>query len=368
MSHPFAPLARALRRGAPAAALAQAMTLAGCECPEPSWVEAQQLAHDDPLVEAKLADWLADQASSDPAQRLRELLGLAEAAVPPPQAPYSYFGRTYAALLRDAGAAADAEICAALCARVVGASTYSPEPVECHAEATDQGPTLDCRWFQPVDCVAGRRPAGLVSPPPPFARDAVGAWWAAMAHEEAAAVHAFARLLADLARLGAPADLVTDARQALVDEVHHLALAAAQAHRLGARVDLPQVPVPTPRPAEAVAHENATAGCVHEAFAALEATWQASRVADPDARAVLARVAADEARHAALSARIHHWLMGTLAPATQARVEAARAAELARLGVTLAQRPEAPVDPRPGRRDALALWAALSGAASTPNT
>src|SRR5207247_1515181 len=61
-----------------------------------------------------------------------------------------------------------------------------------------------------------------------------------------------------------------------------------------------------------LARDNAVEGMVGETFGALVATCQARAAASPVVRAVFARIARDEARHAALAHRLAPWLAGRL--------------------------------------------------------
>ncbi len=367
MSSRFLPLARALRRPPAAPALlaltTQTLLLCGCECPEARWTESTAPATASQPVEAKLLAWIEANAALSPAERLRALHGLNPAANAPAR-PYGYFGPAQAALLRDAADALGADLCAAICGEVLGAYPGPTEPaVGCEAKATEAGPALWCRWFNQPECIGGRRPAGLRAPTGAFAPDARAAWWAALAHEEAAAVHAFARLLRDLHGLGAPDGLLRATARALADEVHHAAAAARRAHGLGAPIRQPEVAPYAPRDRLAIATENVTAGCVLEAFAALEAVWQAGAARDPVDRQILARIAADEVRHAALSAQLDGWLRAGLTAPERGLVAAAHGHALAALAAQVAQRPTAPEDLRAPRAVAQQLCHALHAAA-----
>jgi hypothetical protein len=196
-------------------------------------------------------------------------------------------------------------------------------------------PAVVCTVTTP--CGAGRRPAGLVAA---SASDtsgasdrlsASGAWWAQVARLEAGSIVAFAALEAELGAHGAPRALCDAARRAAADEVRHAALAGALARSRGvaplpAVIDLSEI-----RTLEEIARDNAVEGCVRETYGAACAAWQAADPrADPDCRAALAHIAADERRHAILAWDVHDWLGGALSPRAQrrvadARVEAARA-------------------------------------------
>jgi hypothetical protein len=54
------------------------------------------------------------------------------------------------------------------------------------------------------------------------------------------------------------------------------------------------------------------------------AVWQSVRAPDPQLRAIYARIADDELRHAELAVDLDRWVRTRLAPAARARVDAAR--------------------------------------------
>jgi hypothetical protein len=75
-----------------------------------------------------------------------------------------------------------------------------------------------------------------------------------------------------------------------------------------------------------MAKENAIEGCVYETYSALLAAWQAARARDPEVAREMARVAADETRHAALAWAVSHWADTKLDARARARVGRAREA------------------------------------------
>src|SRR5262249_32306722 len=75
-----------------------------------------------------------------------------------------------------------------------------------------------------VDACVGRAPAGLTSAPRDRGLSEIGDWLSRCAHLEAASVAAFERLAAELTALGAPLDLVEEARRAAGDEIRHAAV------------------------------------------------------------------------------------------------------------------------------------------------
>jgi hypothetical protein len=146
----------------------------------------------------------------------------------------------------------------------------------------------------------------------PEMREALASAWARDALYEHASVASFGRFALALMALGAPADLVRAAHEAALDEVRHaeLCFALASAYR-GA----PQSPGPLPIPASIevardlaeLAVSTAIEGCIGETIAAMVAEEQHARAEDPQVRAALASIAADEARHAELAWRSVAW-------------------------------------------------------------
>jgi hypothetical protein len=82
------------------------------------------------------------------------------------------------------------------------------------------------------------------------------------------------------------------------------------------------VPAAAPRSLVEIALENAREGCGRELLGVFVADWHAAHAEDPVVRRFYRRIAADEARHAALSLRLQRWLRGRLCEADRARVDA----------------------------------------------
>ncbi len=168
---------------------------------------------------------------------------------------------------------------------------------------------------------AGRRPEGFALAGTP-SRTELGAHFARMAQLEAASVTAFQNLAQELLVHNAPASLIRAAERAARDEIRHARATRVLARRFGAlAANPPFVPPALPRSLEALAIENAREGCVREAYGALEATWQAQFAEEPEVRRVLARIAVDEARHAAWSWKLAEWLDTKLDTAAKGRVQ-----------------------------------------------
>jgi hypothetical protein len=176
----------------------------------------------------------------------------------------------------------------------------------------------------------GRRPLGHVECVEAPGGDELGTYLARCAHLEAASVVAFTELAAQLAALGAPAGLVARCRTAATEEARHAAVLGGLADARGATVARPQQ-----RPCEAslaaIARHNAVEGCVHEAWAAVGATWQAVHARDPELRAAFATIAVEEAGHAQLAWDLHTWLIGQLGGEERKAVLTAQRAAIAEL-------------------------------------
>lgn len=214
-------------------------------------------------------------------------------------------------------------------------SSCSGEKVEYFAKVTRGGEIVPAgkRTLREADqdCIEGRRPLGLV------AAASAESWLAStasclaeIAHMEMAAVLAFDDLVAQLDALGAPPELVARARRAKREEIGHAKLATKLARRFGAEPRRPKVDGTKRDPfaadaAFALAMENATEGCVREAYGALVAAFQAAHAADPSIRSAFARIAREEAAHAELSFAIDAWLAHRLSPAERAAVADAKA-------------------------------------------
>jgi rubrerythrin len=175
-------------------------------------------------------------------------------------------------------------------------------------------------------CVGGRRPAGLISEGSGSGASPLARWLAKAAHLEAASVPAFERLAGELQEHGAPPELVAAATAAADDERRHAELVTELAVRAGGQPSPLAIAAAKARPLIALALENAVEGCVRETWAALLATHQGEAARDPEIRACMATIAADETRHAALAWAIDAWIRALLTPEERARVEHARRA------------------------------------------
>jgi hypothetical protein len=146
------------------------------------------------------------------------------------------------------------------------------------------------------------------------ARTCIGEAWRAAALAEHASIAAFARFVLDLLSLGAPADLVLAAQRALADEVVHarLAFGLASAY-LGAPIGPGAIATDGSERARGLAdivRDAIVEGCIGETLAAAEAEHARDACTDPAVRRVLATIARDEQRHAALAWRFVAWALG----------------------------------------------------------
>lgn len=179
------------------------------------------------------------------------------------------------------------------------------------------------------NCVIGRIPGGLLSqvsncPKQEDASASLGAYFAQVAHLEAASVVAFLDLARELAHHGAPEDLIERARQAAREETRHALLTGALARRFGAARVTPLIERSAPRPLLTIARENAVEGLTRETFGALLAEVQAHAAQDPMIREVMKLIARDETGHAEFSAHLHDWLMSRLNQKERDEVEQVR--------------------------------------------
>ena len=206
-------------------------------------------------------------------------------------------------------------------------------------------------------CIGGRRPTGYRRGRP--CGPAAGAYLAQQAELEAASVRAFADLHADLIALGAPASLVRAAVAAAADEVRHARACDRLARRYGATPDLRAIGAAPRRTRTQLATDNLVEGCVRETYGAVVAAYQARAARDPEVRGTMRSIARDEAKHAALSWRLHRWLWPRLSPAERREAATAMAAARAELA-DRAGEPDAELREVAGLPDAVAGRAMLA--------
>lgn len=143
------------------------------------------------------------------------------------------------------------------------------------------------------------------------ARAALADVWARDGLTEHASVASFAQLVLELLALGAPADLVRGAQEAMADEIRHAERAFALASRYAGH---PLAPGPLDTrgaggvPALAdFAARAASEGCIAETIASLQLHAAADAASDAGLSAELRLTANEEAVHAVLAYRIVTW-------------------------------------------------------------
>ncbi|MEO8705430.1 MAG: hypothetical protein ABI867_35695, partial [Kofleriaceae bacterium] len=146
----------------------------------------------------------------------------------------------------------------------------------------------------------------------PALRDQLADAWLESARLEHASIAAFARLALQLVAHGAPPALVAAAHAAALDEIEHARLAFAIASAYAGRPLGPGLfPTATRMVATGdlaeLALETFVDGCLGETVAALDADRAAAAARDPMIAEILARIAADETRHAELAWSIVAW-------------------------------------------------------------
>jgi hypothetical protein len=161
-------------------------------------------------------------------------------------------------------------------------------------------------WLEdmPSPCTAALSPA---------ARARAAAYWTEIGRMEHASIAAFARFVLELLGLGAPPGLLRAAQEAMADETIHaqMAFALASAY-LGTGVGpgpLSLDHVRTAADGRSFFGVVVREGCIGETMAAVEAEEALASTKDPVVRAVLARIARDETRHAELAWRTAAWAL-----------------------------------------------------------
>jgi hypothetical protein len=373
MSRVFGALVLALGPAAAAQACSDAAISAGTP------IEDASAENDSTLPDTSAADGADDDVTDAAASPIDAVCTLTETMRDAdPDAPDADPGCHY---VLPCGAPANAPFHVEGCALYTGSDPDSalgcwvPENAGCTADVyvppANGSLTFDC-----FDCFGGggRRPPGLLSE----LRERSGrtratasartrgpaAYFARMAYDEAASVHAFLGLEADLVRIGAPPELVAAAARSARDEIRHARVMARRARSSGGDVVAPRVRRrrAAARSLESIARENAVEGCVHETFGALQLRWQASHAPEPSMRRLFGRIAADETRHAALSWMIARWIEPRLDPRARKRVEAARSRATRTLRTKLSTTAPRDFDMhvgRPGSREAVMLFDSL---------
>lgn len=165
-------------------------------------------------------------------------------------------------------------------------------------------------------------------------RQKLAAEWTRTAQMEHASIAAFARFSLELLAFGAPAELVAEAARAQADETAHamaaFELASAYAARPLGPEPLAVSGVLTAPTLEESALTTFLEGCVGESVAALEAALARDLATDPGVKAVLERIALDEARHAELAFKFVRFALERVGTPLAARLRSALAREIER--------------------------------------
>lgn len=142
--------------------------------------------------------------------------------------------------------------------------------------------------------------------------------WTQSAHQEWCAAGAFTALQQKLLLARAPVDLIGMSGRFVADEMVHVELASRMAMAYGGGVALEIDPAAV-FPVEDGGHELFAAAamairvsCVGESFSLPVIAKEFSGAADPVARAVLGRIAADEAQHALVGWLVLDWALPLL--------------------------------------------------------
>jgi len=162
--------------------------------------------------------------------------------------------------------------------------------------------------------------------------------WAASGADEHASVAAFSRLALELMAHGAPTSLLRDVHQAALDEIGHAEICWSMARRFGGTVagagPFPfTAPVAVDATLAVVAASAVREGCLAETLGAHLALVAAELAVEPEVKAALSALAAEEARHAVLSFRIVAWALRTGGDEVETSVRTAFAAPWPRADV-----------------------------------
>jgi hypothetical protein len=177
-------------------------------------------------------------------------------------------------------------------------------------------------------------------------REALAERWARIACMEHASIAAFARFALQLLALGAPAELVESASDALADETRHARACFALASRYAGR-NIGPGPLAIEGSLAASSLEEILVltvreGCIGETVAALETLEASKHASDPVVRGLLERISADETRHAQLAWRFVVWALAKLGPDAPERARIA--AEFAQAQNPFAAAPDSELD------------------------
>jgi hypothetical protein len=153
----------------------------------------------------------------------------------------------------------------------------------------------------------------------PEVRRGLAAQWRENGRTEHASVAAFARLTLDLMALGAPPALVAAANRDALDEIRHAELCFSLARAIDGEDESPAafpeaqrartLPGTRTLALAALAVDSLVDGALHEGVSARVIARLAKRCEEPQIRAVLKEIAADEGRHAAHGWDVVRWCL-----------------------------------------------------------
>ena len=140
--------------------------------------------------------------------------------------------------------------------------------------------------------------------------------WAARAQHECSSVLAFLQLALELLDEAAPLELVARAVRCAEQELSHTWAAAALASRFGGTLTVAHSPaphfrqrLPRRRQLTRLLHEGWVDGCLNEGLAALIAGEEARIATDSEEARSSAKIAREEAEHAALGFDVVRWVL-----------------------------------------------------------
>lgn len=180
-------------------------------------------------------------------------------------------------------------------------------PFDVGGEARVASAGASAGWCEDVALDTAALPSAL--------RERLVGYWSRIGADEHASVASFSRFNLELLALGAPAHLLAASTRAIGDEIAHARIAwglagALAGTRPGAGPLAVDRALDRSSDPEAVLLAAIREGCLNETVCAAQARAAAEGAADPQVRALLARVADDEARHAELSWAFVRWLLG----------------------------------------------------------
>jgi len=201
---------------------------------------------------------------------------------------------------------------------------------------------VSCSGYAESPC-EGRRHASWGPCESRRATNALGAWFARAASNEAGSVRSFRALATELRQTPIGRNFSPRLRKAAKDEIRHARLMEREAHRYGSRRPKQTFSALSERRTlKDIALENAREGCVFETYSALEMHALAARAQSEEHRALFESIAKDETEHAELAWDLHAAFLERLEPAERSEVEAALSDALCALRA--APRPSFPLE------------------------